>query len=120
MTVSFIGAGPGAADLLTMNGVDAAVALVSSFNPAPEEELAELLSTVPLAVTVESHFVSGGLGTLAAEVIAEYGVSTTLRRCGVTELPRGLTGSEAFLENRHGISAAAVSDTALSALGTPR
>jgi transketolase len=103
-----------------VDGVDAAVALVSSFNPDPEEELAELLSSVPLAVTVESHFVSGGLGTLVAEVIAEHGLSTTLRRCGVAELPRGLTGSQPFLENRHGISAVAVARTALSAAGSRR
>ncbi len=109
-----------AAELLAADGVDAAVALVSSFNPAPEEELAELLSTVSLAVTVESHFVSGGLGTLVAEVIAERGLATALRRCGVAELPRGLTGSQPFLENRHGISAAAVARTALAAAGSPR
>jgi len=110
----------GAADLLAVDGVDAAVALVSSFNPSPDDELSELLSSVPFAVTVESHFVSGGLGTLVSELIAERGLSTLLRRCGVADLPRGVTGSQPFLENRHGISAVAVARTALSAVGSPR
>lgn len=110
----------GAADQLAAQGVEATVALVSSFNPAPEEDLARLLATVPLAVTVESHFISGGLGTLVAEIIAEHGLSARLRRCGVVDLPRGMTGSQGFLEDRHGMSAAAVAAAALTAVGFAR
>jgi transketolase len=103
-----------AADRLAEHGIDAAVALVSGFNPSPDENLADLLATFPLAVTVESHFVSGGLGTFVAEVIADRGLSTRLQRCGVAELPGGRTGSQAFLEHQHGISSAAVVDAVLS------
>lgn len=113
-----VGEGLAAADRLAQHGVQAAVALVPSFNPAPEDDLVDLLSAVPLAVTVESHFVSGGLGTLVAEVIADRGLPTRLHRCGIADLPRGLTGSQRFLEDRHGISAATVADATLSAVGS--
>ncbi|HEV3001220.1 MAG TPA: transketolase C-terminal domain-containing protein [Solirubrobacteraceae bacterium] len=105
-----------AADRLADEGIDAAVAVVESFNPSPAEDLADLLAGVPLAVTVESHFVDGGVGTLVAEVIAEHGLPTRLRRCGIGELPRGMTGSQAFLDDHHGLSAAGISGAARSAL----
>jgi transketolase len=109
-----------AADLLGLDGIDAGVALVSSFNPAPEEDLSELLRSVPLAVTVESHYRTGGLGSLVAEVIADHGLSTRLQRLGIEDLPRGRTGSQAFLEHRHGISAVALRSAAKIAVGLAR
>jgi transketolase len=109
-----------AADRLAADGIGAAVAVVESFNPSPDEDLVELLAEVPLAVTVESHFVDGGLGTLVAEVIAEHGLSTRLRRCGIEDLPRGTTGSQAFLEQHFGLSATAIAETVESALAARR
>jgi len=124
--VALIAVGPivgeaiSAAEQLASNGIDAGVSLVSSFNPAPEDELAELLSGVDLAVTVESHYATGGLGTVVAEVIAGGGLATRLLRCGIRGLPRGLTGSQAFLEDQHGISAARIVETAKAAMGIAR
>jgi transketolase len=120
--VALIALGPIAADVLTAaerlaaDGIDAAVAVVESFNPSPDEDLADFLSGVPLAVSVESHFLDGGLGSLVAEVIAERGLSTRLRRCGIDDLPRGMTGSQKFLEEQYGLSATAIADTVKSAV----
>jgi len=94
-----------AAELLAERGVEAAVGLVSSFNPGPAEDIAELLAERPLALTVEAHYRDGGLGSLVAETIAERGLGCRLLRAGVAEMPRGETGSQAFLEERHGLSA---------------
>jgi transketolase len=109
-----------AAERLALDGIDATVALVSSFNPAPEADLAELLAGVPLAVTVESHYLDGGLGSLTAEVIAEHGTGTRLIRRGIDGMPRGLTGSQSFLEEAHGMSASAITDAVASAMGLVR
>ncbi|MFC6090021.1 transketolase family protein [Saccharothrix lopnurensis] len=109
-----------AADLLAAEGVEASVAVVESFNPSPHDDLADFLADVPLAVTVEPHFVDGGVGTLVAEVIAERGLSTRLRRCGVEDLPRGITGSQAFLQEHFGISATAVAGAATSMVASAR
>jgi len=105
-----------AADSLALKGVEATVLLVSSFNPAPVEDLALALGAHRLALTVEAHQVSGGLGSLVAEVIAENGIGCRLRRCGVRESGQGVGGSQRYLEGRHGISAAAIAKTALAEL----
>jgi transketolase len=60
--------------------------------------------------------VSGGLGSLVAEVIAEGGLGCRLRRCGVRESGQGMGGSQRDLESRHGISAAAIAKSALAEL----
>ena len=124
--VAIIACGPivgealAAAESLAGRGVAASVSLVSSFNPGPAEELAELLAEVPVAVSVESHFTVGGLGSFVAEAIADRGLGTRLRRCGVDELPRGLTGSQDFLQAHYGISAAGIAEAALSTVGSVR
>jgi transketolase len=105
-----------AADLLRERGVGATVAVVSSLNPSPTVELCELLGRTRLAISVESHYLNGGLGSFVAETIAEHGLDVRLIRRGITEMPRGLTGSPAFLYERAGLSSGALADSALAAL----
>lgn len=99
-----------AADLLTERGVDAGVALISSFNPEPINEIVDFLDGVPVAMTVEAHYRNGGLGSLVAETIAEHGLGCRLLRTGVTGMPAGETGSQGYLEERHGLSAARLAE----------
>jgi transketolase len=94
-----------AADLLAERGIEATVALVPSFNPSPTEEIAALLGELPAALTVEAHYRDGGLGSLVAETIAEGGLDCRLLRAAVSRMPGGETGSQRYLEDRHGLSA---------------
>ncbi len=105
-----------AAELLAESGIEAGVALVSSFNPSPTEGLAALLAESPAVLTVEAHYEVGGLGSLVAEVIAENGLRCRLARAGVERMPRGETGSQQFLEERHGLSAGRLAERLLRAL----
>ena len=105
-----------AAERLAERGIDAAVGLVSSFNPSPIDDIAELLSEVPAALTVEAHYRNGGLGSLVGETIAERGLDCRLLRAGVTRMPGGETGSQRFLEDRHGLSAPHLADQLEQAL----
>lgn len=109
-----------AAELLAEEGIAATVAVVSTFNPSPVEGLAELLGGVSLAVSVEAHYLNGGLGSLVAETIAERGLGTRLIRAGVDAVPRGLAGSQEYLEDRFGLSAQRLAATAQAALDTAR
>jgi transketolase len=100
-----------AAELLAAeHRIDVTVAVVSSFNPGPVEEIAALLGEMPAALTVEAHYRDGGLGSLVAETIAERGLGCRLLRAGVGRMPAGETGSQAFLEDRHGLSARKLAD----------
>ena len=58
--------------------------------------------------TVEAHVKVGGVGSVVAEIIADYGVACRLMRIGV-EQPFGRRGgSEEFLNKANGLSADAV------------
>ena len=94
-----------AAELLTAQGFDCAVSVVASVSPAPIEDLAVLLSGYRLAVTVEVHYVTGGLGSLVSEVIAERGLGVRLLRQGVRSMPDELVGGQRYMERSFGLSA---------------
>jgi transketolase len=105
-----------AAEELAQRGISATVAVVSSFNPSPTEDLVELLEGVPLAISIEAHYTTGGVGSLVAEAIAEHGLDCRLVRRGIAEMPRGVTGSPAYLYERAGLSADQVAHAAVEAL----
>lgn len=100
-----------AADALAGSGIRCGVLVVASVVPAPVDDLVQALGEVPVAVTVEAHSVVGGIGSMAAEVIAEHGLGTRLVRCGVRVPHDGVGGSEAFLLARHGLGREAVAET---------
>jgi transketolase len=102
--------------LLAGSGVSARVVIVSCVRPAPTHDLVQALLDVPLAISVESHYVDGGVGSLTAEVVAEHGLATRLVRAGVRRSPAGETGSADFMHDRHGLSARALAASALDHL----
>jgi transketolase len=93
-----------AADELAAGGIEATVLVVASVAPPPVDDLAETLDRFDAAVTVEAHYVNGGLGSLVCEVAAEHGLPCRVVRCGVRELEPGRSGSEAYLNEVHGLS----------------
>jgi transketolase len=101
-----------AAELLRAAGSPCALAVLARLNPAPEEELAGLLAGFRLVMTVESHYVNGGLGSLAAEIIASRGLGCRLRRRAVEAMPAGFSGSEAHLNRLSGLDAASLAAAA--------
>jgi len=107
-----------ASEALAASGISCAVLVVASLTPAPREEVAGLLGRFPVAVTVEAHFVDGGLGSWVSEVIAEGGLSCRLVRCGVRESPPPRTGGQAFLRRRHGLSREGLVETVRQALAS--
>jgi transketolase len=110
---SLAGEAVAAQKLLEGHGVNATVAVVSSVQPAPVDDLVGLLEGVPLVVTVEAHYRNGGLGSLVAEVIAEHGLACRLQRRAIEVMPRGVTGTLTFLNDVHGLSAGALAEWVL-------
>ncbi|MGD1147569.1 MAG: transketolase C-terminal domain-containing protein [Thermoanaerobaculaceae bacterium] len=106
----------GAVEILARRGVSSALAVVSSFNPSPADDLAGVLERFPLAVTVEHHFQAGGLGSLVCEVAAERGIRCRVVRCAVDRLPDAVSGSDRSLLARHGLGRDTIVERALSAL----
>ena len=104
------------AGLLAERGVRATVIVVSSINPAPVDDLVEALGQTRLAISVEAHYVTGGVGSLVAEVIAENGLDCRLVRAGITAAPVGITGSLAYLHDQLGISPRRLADRVLDTM----
>ena len=67
-------------------------------------------------MTVEAHFINGGLGSLVSEFAAEGNYDCTVTRCGVKTMPDGRTGSQKYLYDRFGISSEALVQTAVGLL----
>ena len=93
----------GAAARLAAEGLEVGLAVVSTFNPAPVDQLAQFLAPCRGVVTVEAHVVAGGLGAQVAEVIAERGLACRLRIQAVRQSPDGTSGSQAALWRKHGL-----------------
>ena len=103
-----------AAEQLAAEGISATVAVVSSFNPSPVEDLARLAQSHRLLVSVEAQYVDGALGSLVAETIAEAGSASRLVRIGVRRPPQGRSGSQRFYHALHGLDRAAIVERVLS------
>lgn len=93
-----------AVEQLSQMGIKSTVAVFASLNPTPDCH--DLLKSFRHVMTVEDHYINGGLGSLVAEQLAEAGIGARLLRCGVTLQPDGITGSLAFLRKKYGLSAA--------------
>jgi transketolase len=101
-----------AADVLAADGIEAAVTVVSGFSPPVEEAIAAALAGRRVAISVETHSVTGGLGSLLAEVIADRGLGTRLVRLGVRAPSDGRSGSAAHLQAKHGLDRAGITAAA--------
>lgn len=109
-----------AAELLSKEGIEAEVVVVASINPAPVEDLKQVLSQYRQAITVEAHYASGGLTSLVSEVVAQAGINCKISRCAIEQSPDGETGGQSFLYNKFGLSAEAIATKAKSLLcGVP-
>jgi transketolase len=91
-----------AAAALEQNGLSLEVVNVSSIKPLDTAFLKELCTRHKKFITVEDHYVTGGLGGAIAEFLAEQGHGK-LRRVGVHEF--GQSGTPEALYEAYGLSA---------------
>jgi transketolase len=97
-----------AAEVLYAQGVSCTILIVASMNPAPEADIAEVVSKFKIAFTVEAHYAVGGIGSLVSEIVAQNGLNCRIVRCAVKETPNGKSGSQAFFQEMQGISSSAL------------
>ena len=71
---------------LSAQGLDLGLINLSMLKPAPMDALIALMRTYKKIATVEEHFVTGGLGSLVAEGIADAGLAAKLLRVGVHDV----------------------------------
>ena len=106
-----------AAELLRARNVASTIAVISSFNPAPDDDVRELLADFRVAICIEDHSVNGGLGSWTAELLARHSLSRRLVRLGITDAPlSGKTGTHVYWKRESGLSAESIVRTALASL----
>jgi transketolase len=88
---------------LANEGINVTIAVLASITPIPQD-LPQLLSKFRYIMTVEDHYVNGGIGSLICETMAENGITASLVRCAVRKSMNGITGSEKYLWSKAGIS----------------
>lgn len=76
----------GAADILEEAGIAATVVNVARIKPFDEGNLLRNAENADMLVTVEEHNIYGGLGGIAAEVLAGHGVGKKLFRIGLNDV----------------------------------
>jgi transketolase len=59
---------------------------LTMLDPVPAAALADLIKPHAKIATVEEHFITGGLGSIVAEVIADAGLGSKLLRIGVNDV----------------------------------
>jgi transketolase len=99
-----------AADMLAGRGVEATVLHYGTLKPFDAEPL---LTGRPV-VTVEEHSIVGGLGSAAAEALAEAGTPARLVRLGFRDVFAHEVGSREHILRAHGLDAAGIAAAALS------
>lgn len=91
-----------AAELLSADGIDTAVVNFHTIKPLDEECVLAYNSSVRAIVTAEDHFITGGLGSAVAEVIAGK-CGARFERVGVADR-FGQSGSPEELYREYGLT----------------
>ncbi len=92
-----------AGEKLAERDVDARVLNMHTIKPLDAEAILQAANETRLIVTVEQQFVAGGLGGAVAEVLAEAGAATPLKRLGLQDAFCRVVGTEEQVKERLGI-----------------
>jgi len=106
-----------ARNLLSKKGYPVSLAFAPCLSPSPTRPLLEFFSGKSDIFTVESHYQNGGLGSLVCEIVAENKLPCRVHRIAVKDIPKGITGSERFLNEKNHLSGAHISDRISAVLG---
>ena len=120
---TIIGVGPTvpealrAGQVLADRGVSACVMNMHTVKPIDRGAILRAAEGTRLIATIEEHTVIGGLGGAVAEVLADSGTGTPLKRLGLQDVFACMSGSRDDLRERYGITAEAAAEAVLDGLG---
>ncbi len=87
---------------------NATVGIVATINPPPTLALEKLIHGFKNVISIEEHYLPGGLSSLVAETIASLGKAVNFKAMGVCEMPEGITGSRNYMLQRVGLDQASL------------
>lgn len=98
--------------LLSESGVEAAVLNVPTIKPLNSQAILEATADKKLCVTMEEHWISGGLGSAVAETLAEARSAPPLLRIGVRDSFGQSATADELLEH-YGLTPARMAESIL-------
>jgi transketolase len=105
-----------AAELLSAEGISSCVLDMHTIKPIDVSAIEEAAARTRMIFTIEQHNIIGGLGGAVAEVMANLGSSTPLRRLGLPDIYGGIGPREQLID-KHGLTGPKIADEVLSAIG---
>lgn len=105
-----------AADLLTADGIAAAVLNAHTVKPLDSEALKAAAEATGRVITVEEHWQSGGLGGAVAEALSEL-PAVTVSRVGMPDAFASVSGGQQYQLEQAGITSGAVAARAREVIG---
>lgn len=104
------------ASLLKQQGIDATVVDIHTIKPLDTETVIVNAKGKKLAVTVEEHNITGGLGSAVAEVLSEYSNTPKLMRIGTPDIFIKTTGTQQYLRSQLGLTPDQITTAILKSL----
>jgi transketolase len=111
---SIAGEAQNAVNKLIAKGVKISFGIIPTFSKEVIKDLTNLLTKYRRIVTIEAHYLNGGIGSLIAEIIAENGINCRLKRLAIRDLSDGIYGSETFMYKKNYISSDDIINAVLS------
>jgi transketolase len=107
-----------ASEQLALNGVSAAMIHLHTLKPVDSECLKKWMEKVRAVITVEEHYVTGGLGSIVADLMADTGPGSVKRfaRIGFPNAFLHAYGTQEELMKRYGITTERIVKTATALL----
>ena len=95
-----------AANILETNGISTSVVHYHTLKPFDKSSLVQQIHSVDIVLTIEEHTIFGGLGSIAAEIIAETSCDKCKKFCriGFPDIFTDHYGSQNKIMDRYGIS----------------
>ena len=84
-TGTMVAQGIKVAESLVEEGINAQVVDVHCLNPIDDDTIVSSMRKTSLVVTVEEHFVTGGLGTAVSEIMVKSGINNKFINIGVDD-----------------------------------
>lgn len=108
-----------AGQMLKKNHINADVLNISSIRPLDKEQIISSIVKTKNVVTVEEHSINGGIGSLVAEIIAEYDISAKLIRLGIPDGEFAKAGPRSEIRAYHKFDMDGIMNTAENLLNKP-
>jgi transketolase len=98
-----------AANQLHATGIDATVIHLSTLKPLNHEAIISEINKHKQVISLEEHSITGGLGSILAEIIADHGLRPQrFIRMGMPNLFSSIVGSQEFLRQYYKMDATAI------------